>query len=162
MQGTCCLGACSSVWLLGVCYAASEDGRLQPEVSCQARGARRNVPATHMHDEAGGVHPCGSHVQVIERLRDDFRSHIWVSYRRGFTELGGFSTDVGWGCTLRTGQMLAVEALLRHQLGRAWRHREGSPPPRALLRVLSLISESQAEQAALSIHSICSRGKLYG
>ena len=55
----------------------------------------------------------------IENLNADVTSRIWLTYRRNFPQIGesGFTTDKGWGCMLRCGQMILAEAMLRHHLG---------------------------------------------
>ena len=75
---------------------------------------------------------------------DDFESRIWMTYRTGFEmiprsddpkatlalslamrlktsfgeQMGGFSSDTGWGCMIRSGQSLLANALLIARLGR--------------------------------------------
>jgi cysteine protease ATG4 len=54
----------------------------------------------------------------------DFRSHILITYRSNFRELlplSNITTDSGWGCMIRSGQMILAETLLRSECGRDWR-----------------------------------------
>jgi len=48
------------------------------------------------------------------------RSRLLMTYRQGFPPILGtkYNTDTGWGCMLRTGQMMVAEALVQLMLGR--------------------------------------------
>ena len=52
----------------------------------------------------------------------DFIEHFytltWMTYRANFDQLEGsvFTTDCGWGCMIRSGQMLLAQVIHRHCL----------------------------------------------
>ena len=61
--------------------------------------------------------------EALAHLLRDVRSRIWLSYRSGFPQIEGssLSSDAGWGCMARTGQMMLAQALIILRSGRGWR-----------------------------------------
>ena len=60
--------------------------------------------------------------ELEARFEREFRGIIWCTYRSGFTAIrrieegelrGEYTSDVGWGCTLRVGQMLIANCMQR-------------------------------------------------
>lgn len=59
----------------------------------------------------------------LDVIRRDITSLIWLTYRKGFIPIGdddGLTSDKGWGCTLRCGQMVLAQALVRIHMNRDW------------------------------------------
>ncbi|XP_026782786.3 cysteine protease atg4da isoform X2 [Pangasianodon hypophthalmus] len=63
-----------------------------------------------------------SHEGERQQFRCVFSSLFWMTYRRGFSSLheSSLTSDSGWGCTLRSAQMLLAQALVLHTLPAGW------------------------------------------
>ncbi|XP_027195798.2 autophagy-related 4a [Dermatophagoides pteronyssinus] len=63
-----------------------------------------------------------SSLYELNEIRSDVRSNIWMTYRRNFPPIGdtNFTSDSGWGCMLRCGQMVLARAFINLYLGRNW------------------------------------------
>ena len=58
----------------------------------------------------------------IESIKKFTTSRAWFTYRKNFPAIGGTgpTSDQGWGCMLRCGQMLLAQSLSVLHLGRTW------------------------------------------
>jgi cysteine protease ATG4 len=123
----------SDVWLLGVCYKISAD-------------------------ENSGETDTGT---VLAALQLDFSSKILMTYRKGFEPFRDttYTSDVNWGCMIRSSQMLFAQALLFHRLGRAWT-KKSELPEQEYLETLEPFGDS--EPSAFSIHNLIIAGASYG
>ncbi|CAD6191443.1 unnamed protein product [Caenorhabditis auriculariae] len=108
--------------------------------------------------EANGA--CG-----FEDFYLDYYSRIWITYRTNFAPLLGTETtsDCGWGCMLRTTQMMVAHAIFLNRLSRNWRYTRRkksnihgqsvqTPDFDAHLQILQLFED--CEKAPLGIHQL--------
>lgn len=100
-----------------------------------------------------------------EKLVDDIRSKFWITYRRNFPpidENARYTTDRGFGCMIRCGQMVLANALLYKNLGRDW---SWSPNgieqnPAVYFKILKLFQDK--DECEYSIHNIVRNGQQEG
>lgn len=103
-----------------------------------------NLGATS--DTSAGEPAAQSHDSEVDRgwppeFLDDCESRLWFTYRSSFAAIkkssdalmtlsvrlrnlgdqGGFTSDTGWGCMIRSGQSLLANALVMLRLGRGKR-----------------------------------------
>ncbi|KAI7810429.1 cysteine protease atg4da [Triplophysa rosa] len=92
----------------------------------------------------------------VERFRQMFVSCVWLTYRREFPQLEGsaLTTDCGWGCMLRSGQMLLAQGLMRHFMPPDWRWADCHPLSDVDFEVLRPSSPSRP--AGMSLPSFTS------
>ncbi|XP_049781963.1 cysteine protease ATG4C isoform X1 [Schistocerca cancellata] len=137
----------SPVWLLGRCYHRKTD-------PCDEQ------PVSDEKEEG------------IESFKSDFMSRIWLTYRKEFPSLDGsnISSDCGWGCMLRSGQMLLAQALVSHFLGRGWRWDPNQRPSNEKQyrdavnhrKIIKWFGDTPSQMSPLSIHTLVSLGEVSG
>ncbi|GER44144.1 cysteine protease ATG4a [Striga asiatica] len=129
------LASKSDIWILGVRYQIAEEGE-------------DSSNPTHSEDFAKFV--------------EDFSSRILITYRKGFSPIMDtkYTSDINWGCMLRSSQMLVAQAFIVHRLGRSWRKSPHKPLDPHYIEILHLFGD--AEDSPFSIHNLLEVGKAYG
>ncbi|XP_046812457.1 cysteine protease ATG4B isoform X1 [Lucilia cuprina] len=96
-------------------------------------------------------------IQELELIRRDVQSRLWCTYRRGFVPLGEpqLTTDKGWGCMLRCGQMVLAQALIDLHLGRDW-YWTTETRDSTYLKIVNRFEDSR--KSYFSIHQIALMG----
>lgn len=113
-----------------------EGSYVAPEktINVSVNGGRETAPPRACEEEAEGGWP--------KDFLDDFESRPWMTYRSNFPAIqksadpkasasmsfsvrlrsqldqGGFTSDTGWGCMIRSGQSVLANALVMLRLGR--------------------------------------------
>lgn len=137
----------SPVWLLGRCYHRKMTAEPLSDTNVELEG------------------------EGFESFKADFISRVWLTYRREFPILNGsnFTTDCGWGCMLRSGQMLLAQGLICHMLGRGWRWYDQKPTTARLYRedvshrkIIKWFGDNPSWNSPFSIHMLVTLGTATG
>ncbi|PIK37663.1 hypothetical protein BSL78_25506 [Apostichopus japonicus] len=134
-----------AIWLLGKCY------HHRPE-----------------DPDLDKLHPGLQAVRspAEELFKQDFVSRIWLTYRREFPQLSGstLTTDCGWGCMLRSGQMLLAQSLILHFLGRDWNlYKSQTVESEKLHRqIIQWFGDQPSDMSPFSVHHLVEIGKHSG
>ncbi|CAG9567372.1 unnamed protein product [Danaus chrysippus] len=135
--------------MFDICYLSPDGNNVEPD----------DIPETKENVWVLGKKY--SAIQDLERIRRDITSVIWCTYRKGFVPIGdeGLTSDKGWGCMLRCGQMVLGVALIKVHLSSDWVWTPETRDP-TYLKIVQRLEERK--QAPYSIHQVALMGACEG
>ncbi|GHP02299.1 Cysteine protease atg4c [Pycnococcus provasolii] len=122
-----------------------------------------HITTTSAAHIVGDIHVLGTPFRVPNRTTQEQAQQLpprllaawstkltWCTYRHGFPTIETLTTDAGWGCTIRSAQMLIAHVLLSRCPGTAQQIQQRT----------AWFDDTKATDAPLSLHSLCRRGQL--
>ena len=111
--------------------------------------------------------------KTAQQIMSQFETITWFTYRRTLEQSlpsSKLTSDSGWGCMLRTGQMLLFQGLIRHCLGKDFNYREALTDKHKMVqlnkyyRLLGLFMDNidDSRLSPFGIHSIGRVGLTHG
>jgi cysteine protease ATG4 len=106
--------------------------------------------------------------RIFAKLKEAFQTVNWVTFRSDLESpiLGSlYRSDAGWGCMIRTGQMLLLQALQRHVFDDNFRrdYLRRSDYMQEYLNLLRLFQDNgSGEDFAFSLHNVAEEGAKLG
>ena len=160
-------------------YSYSGDEEDEQKTSNTTRGKRRSPAEEYLnHNDDDNDEPeqqppvlmtyiLGKTYHPVHGLhsrRDDESSLFWFTYRCDFPEIAPYNitSDAGWGCMLRSAQMLLAQALRYHYKSRGWKpvqlltRRRQDPFVRSLLTWFA--DFPSATENVYSLHNMVAAG----
>ena len=153
----------SPIWLLGKLYHHnmydSRSHSHSESASSRAGGVNRKQP-----DFNDPVQVQRRKEATIARFKQDYYSRIWFTYRRQFVKIEGsqFTSDCGWGCMLRSGQMLLAQAFIVQYLGRDWRWTGSQSDKTDMIHRMIIKWFLDEPESPFSIHQLVKIGSAMG
>ncbi|KAI1306438.1 Cysteine protease ATG4C [Halotydeus destructor] len=139
------------IWFLGVMYHRNlvENGPNRPRNSSTSQ---YNLNQQRDKESA------------LERFKQDYYSRIWLTYRRAFPRIDNslWTTDCGWGCMIRSGQMILAHAFLVHYLGRSWRWLGSQSDKNDMIHRMIIKWFLDEPEAPFSLHKLVRIGSAMG
>ncbi|XP_065905122.1 cysteine protease ATG4D-like [Dysidea avara] len=103
----------------------------------------------------------------IKHFVEHFLTITWLTYRKDFPPIEGtqITTDCGWGCMVRSGQMMLATALSYHLLGKEWRLAQSDKKQRMIHRQILTWFEDQPgtpDTCPFALHQLMEVASNYG
>jgi len=101
------------------------------------------------------------HKMRVKQYQTHFKSKIWITYRKNFPQIEDslWTTDAGWGCMIRSMQMLLADSLVQHFLGKNWRYRPNRRHHPRYSQILRWFFDDPS--AEFSIHRMLEHAKCF-
>ncbi|KAJ2393191.1 hypothetical protein H4S02_000365 [Coemansia sp. RSA 2611] len=140
-----------------VYFSAEDESALEPESwykRLSASSSQHHLPTRHEPPPQRPQPLSLNQLTLLEFFLDGMR-RFYFTYRKGFPTItpSFYTSDMGWGCTYRTCQMLLAESFARVLLGRFWDPFRLNPSERARhTRIIEWFHDADLAQAFYSIH----------